>query len=1002
MASVVAVATLLTSDPVPAGPAEDQYAVAAGLYAQQRWDLAAEQFQVFRKEYPDQPQATRAIFFLAEALLQLGKAEEAADRFAEYLNADPAGPFARPALFRTGEAAYLAGHLERARPDLERFLAEYPRDALGAYVPFYLGNIAQQRSEFVQAEGYYRQALKDFPQGAVADDCRFELARVLEKQGNSEEAERFYLSVAAKTGSPLSDDAQFHLGALQYASANYDEAIETFAAFESRLKESPWCATARLGHGWALLKTDRFSEAAAVFESIRSDPKLGIEARYWLGLTHKARKEWQTAATTLLQAADDAPDHVLNPAMRFHAADSMIRSGDFEAADAQFRQVIASAPSDNEWLDDAARGRVQAAFQTKNSARLDTCVEGFLTRFPQSPLADDVLRMAARSLLERKHYQRALDKLQAISTGDDPPLREYDDLLLRALCLEGLDRQQEALDVLLPVLQSARGKSLADAQLVQASLLLGIGRYAEAIPPLEAFLASEPTGDSNVKARARLAICYARTGRLDEAQRLHAALLAECSDHPLVATATEQLAEAAYDAGDMAWSERLFASMRDEDGSTQSEFKGLLGLGWSRYKAGRMAEAAETLAQLLAKHPPETFAAEAALLRGNACEQLGRDDEAAAMYESIVDRFPAAAKHPDALLAAALLYDRRGQTQTAATRYARLAADYPEHPQIDKVLYNWAWMLSELGRSGEAQSLFERLHQDHRPSPYWAHATLPLAQQAYEAGDYARAERLAAELIADTTHPAIMDRALYLGGQIAQAQDDWPTAAGLFEKLLADCPQSPLRPLAEYGLAEVAYRQDDYPEASRRFGELALSTDDGDPLLWAAVHLRVSQLLCREKQWDQALPVALRILDRYPQFEQRYEVDYVVGRCLSAKADFQGARRAYQRVIESEAGGKTETAAKAQLMIAESFYHQKNYEEAFRAYLRLEILYDYPSLQAAAVFQAAKCREMLGEWQDAAQLYDKLIRVYPDTPWAEKASLRQEAASRGAAPRPGV
>ena len=45
----------------------------------------------------------------------------------------------------------------------------------------------------------------------------------------------------------------------------------------------------------------------------------------------------------------------------------------------------------------------------------------------------------------------------------------------------------------------------------------------------------------------------------------------------------------------------------------------------------------------------------------------------------------------------------------------------------------------------------------------------------------------------------------------------------------------------------------------------------------------------------------------------------------------------------------------------------------------LEILYAYPRWQAAALLQAGKCHEQLDQWTEAAELYARLLRQYPET-----------------------
>ncbi len=108
----------------------------------------------------------------------------------------------------------------------------------------------------------------------------------------------------------------------------------------------------------------------------------------------------------------------------------------------------------------------------------------------------------------------------------------------------------------------------------------------------------------------------------------------------MVTPTTEQLAEAAYDANDTAWAAELSKRLAAAGGSTESEIKGKLNLGWSQYKAGKLAEADATFEELLKKHPPEAIAAEAAFMRGRILQELGQYESALAMYNVVVERYP--------------------------------------------------------------------------------------------------------------------------------------------------------------------------------------------------------------------------------------------------------------------------------------------------------------------------------------------------------------------------
>ena len=122
------------------------------------------------------------------------------------------------------------------------------------------------------------------------------------------------------------------------------------------------------------------------------------------------------------------------------------------------------------------------------------------------------------------------------------------------------------------------------------------------------------------------------------------------------------------------------------------------------------------------------------------------------------------------------------------------------------------------------------------------------------------------------------------------------------------------------------------------------------------------------------------------------EVDYARGRALQQLARFDDARAAYQAVIDARKGG--DLAARAQLMIGETYFHQKDYHEAIRQFLKVDILYDAPPWQAAALLEAGKAYEQLDQWADAAETYERLRTKFPDDPSAAEAKTRLDAARK--------
>ena len=996
---------LLASSTTQAGEAEDQYAVAAGHYDQKHWELASEEFTAFLDRFPRHPKAPESVYYLGEIFLQSGQLEKAQKRFDQYLREHPQGQFQRAAAFRAAETAYLCNNYPLAKRLLANFNTKYPKDHLGAFVLPYLGNIALAENDADAAADAFRAGLDQFPHGQLQDNCRLGLAQALEKQGKCQEAGQLFEALAAKPTSPLADEARYRLGLLQFTIKQYDQAAQTLRSLAARnataSKAANWQPHARLCLALALRKLGQTAEARDLLTKVASDPAIGIDARYWLAVEHKEAGRWSAAADALVQLSRECPQgHHLLAAVNFHAGDALLRDGRIDAAATHFETVLALPKANNQWADDAARAMVQIALCSKDYEKLDRRTAAFHEQFAENPLRDDVEKMRARSLIDRKQFQEAAEIL---APGQDGKTISLDNRYLLALAQQGLKQHEKALETIRPVVKDAEGRLKNDALLVEASALVGLKRFIDAVQPLEDYLNAAASGadesnidktnaEDEIRALAQLAICHVRAGNLDEAKKRHARLLEDHVDHELFAASVAELAEVALAKGNCEWSAELFRWLVEESGREEFEIRGLGGLAWSLLENKQNEAASTAFERLLLKNPEPKLAAEAAFVRGRILESMQRQDGALAMYDRVVEQYAAEPQHPKALLAAARLRTRLSNLEEAAGLYKRLAGDYAAATNIDVVLYEWSWTLRDLDRVEESTALFERIHSEFPTSRLWADATYRLAAEAFDRSDTERAGELIERILTqDNTQgdkPAAFAHALALKWQIAAFEDRWDDVGKAARRLLDECPKSDMRLVAEYWVAESTYRRGEYDLAGKRFDELAEKAKDRtDPWL-AMVDLRRSQILVHQNQWSRALALAAKIPERFPEFEQQHEVDYLLGRCFARRAEFEKARQSYLRVTRSAHGAKTETAAMAQWMIGETYFHQKDYRAAVKAYHRVEMLYAYPQWQAAALLQAAKCREQLGQTREAANLFRRVMEKYPQTTFVEEAGRR--------------
>lgn len=977
---------------VAAAPGDDQYAVAAGHYARGQWQMAADEFRTLLREYREHPRAGVAPFYLGEALVQLGQFDEAHAAFADFTRQNAASPHYKQALFRLGETSYLAGRGDAAKDELARFAQLHPDDPLNAYVAVYLGDLATDSQDWEAARQHYQRSLDRFAQGSLADECRFGLARALENLNESAAAQRLYAEIAAKQSGDLAAEARYRLASAQYGRGDFAAAAAALGELVATFPQHRLADHARLAEGWARYRLKQFDRAEQLFAELAQRQAPSVEARYWLGLAQKAQGNWAGAAETLSSAATDSPTHELAAPLCFHAAESLLKAGKIKEADAAFAQLIAAYPA-SEWVDESWLGRARGALSAGNHSLVDLYAAHFAEHCPTSDKRPQLDRVKADSLIARKQYGPAIELLEELTLSETDCDAQAAHFLALAAAYLGAAEPAAALALIdnLPVETLAKARD--EAQLTRAQALAALERFAEAAPLLEARLTRETDPARLAVCRAQLAICWARTGKLRDARQVYQQLAESGADTELVGATTVYLAEAARDAGDEPWSDELLAAATADGAPSLYAAKALASRGWDEFAQGRFEAAAGTLGQLIDKYPRCSDASRAALTRAQALQRLDRPAQALEAYRWILERDAANEFVPQAILAAARLHDQVGQDQEAAELFERLEAEYPQHPQRDAVLYEWAWVLADLGKPSDSQRRFEQLRQEFPSSSLAADAAFRLAERARQQQDFDRAEELLEQAITSTTEAELIQHVLYAQGQLAAAREQWAGVAEPLLRLKREFPDSSLGLLADYWLAEAAYRLGNYDDAETRFARLCGATAGRQEDWVALCSLRRAQLAAHRADWPQARQLAERIAADFPRFARQHEADYVIGRALAGQSLYAEAREAYRRVLASKTGGKTETAAMAQWMIGESYLNQKDYATALNEFLRIEILYAFPTWQAAALLQAGKCQEMLGQSREARALYARLVKEYPETEFAAEARTRLKAVS---------
>jgi TolA-binding protein len=850
--------------------------------------------------------------------------------------------------FTVAAGHYSTQRWQLAADEFQKLISDYPDHSKRGKAEFFLGEALVQLGKCAAAHAHFSAVLEAEPQGQYAKQALFRAGECAVLAGKTEEAREALLAFHKQyKNDPLNAYVLNFLGELALTADNAAEARNYYSKAIDVYPTGPTRDECRVGLAQSLIRLKEYDAADELLATLVTEKHLAVEALYWRGQLYRVQKRWEAAAATLSDAIDREPNHPAVEMLRYHAADALLRAN-----------------------------RAQPAI--------------------------DLLRG------ERE--------LSAV-----PNAHRY----LLAVAHQKLDQHEEAVAILTGLGRELEPDLAVQAELALSASFVALDKREQAIKSLTAALTTDAAKAPAARLRilAHLATLQARDAKSDNAQTTLQSMIDLAPESETTLQTIHTLADIALKANNKERAEQLFTRLAGHS-NKQYSARGVAGLTRLATLDGDPTKAAGQFEELIEKYPDDPRTVAAALARASTLEDAGQYDAALAVYKLVIDKRPNTDNLPLVLLRAAHLHDSLSQEDEAIKLYERVADEYGQSEHAAASHYGWAWCLLDLKKTEAANAKFLTVHREHPQSEYWADATYRLAHTAAQQKKHDEALKLLENLIDSlgqqtkatvhvsdgmdknvTSRAAVnpletLNHARYLRAQVCIHITRWDDAERDLKQIIDASSDSPVLLPAEFLYGDVAYRRGDHVAAKERFDRLAPKlagrTDRWTPM----VPLRQAQVLAHQRDWPGARAIAEQISAKYPEFNQQYEVEYLLGRSYAAEADFEKARDHYAKVVRSPNGEKTETAAMAQWMIGESYLLQEKHEAALREYLRVEILYAYPRWQAAALLQAGKCYEALGKAKEAGELYSRLVKQYPSTEFVAEAQQRLLALQSRTARKP--
>jgi TolA-binding protein len=851
--------------------------------------------------------------------------------------------------------------------------------------------IAYAMGDFERAAEWFEKARDDADETPYADDASAGRIRSLEAMGKDAEAAKLWQEWYERYGDgALAAEIQV---ARVWNCIRRDSLSDAREILADAVADAPW-----LGDDpRVILATSTLAYLDGHPEAVIAAPSgspVDDAAIYLSALVLEGEGNPLKAAARYQELIERYPDSRLRDRAMLAKANVFLDSNAYRSAAEEFA-LVAERASDPAVVAEARMRHAAAVFLDGDVEGGAAALRDVATTYHGSDIGARAQMMLAEAMLDLENYEAAIVEFNKVLTTYFQHELAASAQYRVGRCLDALDRHAEATSAYQAVVAGYTTSREAPA----AAYLAGAGLLAQdrpdaAAPYFQIVLdryANDP-GEGTIEfatAERRelveaslclLQLSYHRLGNLGMLSgRPHQMLLrmppsdSKWRAYALLIDADALAAQGRYDEAQGS----LETLTTQFDDATIAVPASRL-LAWTYAQQGESDLAARTEEHMLARYGAAAAREDlgsAYLNRAHLMFNKKHYDQAAAAYEEYLSRFPDDAQRQLGLYQAGLCYLRLGRDGDAVDRWEALVSIDPSAPIAEKAWTRAGDVYFRAEHYDDARRCYQGLVDNFADSRAIAVGLLRIAQSQYNAGNDAEAVEAFSEVMARFPgHPAAEDaskgieRALY---RLGKGEDGETILAELVEKY----PTSSFAADAQFEIAMRRYGDEDYAAAAEEFRRVISqfpSYSAGD-----RAHYLMADSYSRAGATDDARLAYEQFLRFFPDSEYQSEVRLRLGADRFASGDYMRAAVEFTSVLGDSTSPEVEAAALYNLALCKKMLGKN--EEAMTALERYREDYPDDEREADICLQIGDLHERAGRDADAETWYKRGLMAPTNT-----------------------
>jgi len=924
-------------------------------------DLSISSFSEVESKASDTKLRALAQKRLVDLLYHDGRYKEVVEQAERLMARYPTSEYVVDALYNIGWSYFKMGDYQRSIQTFEELVRRFPEDYRTDRALFQVGECYYRQGKYDLASGYYRRIVEKY---RIEELTEQEIQR-MEREKLAGLVDETALELAGKAQLRVGD-CYAQLGELRKAAEVYGKAARVFGRYRWVVEQAYIrLADAYLERGEVEAAADVYRDAIDRVEDKFFKAKmqaLVAKLYYDAGKFEEAIREYDLYMRAYGEVADRTQLSLAEAEYKvgrafFEMGKELDSSEKYEEAISHYTRILERWPESRM----VVAAKFNIALCKQMMGRLREALEGFssiVDEHPKDEYVPNCLLQMARIHCELGEYEESMKLYRKLSSSFPDFMRDAVRFEL-GLVLKKMGRTEEAVEMCLKV--GPESELYPKAVLEAGQMLISLGKFERAVDVVKGAI-GRLGGEWRVKAYYVLGKALMGMKEYEGAIEAFTEVVGGTEEGRLRQSAIYGRGVAYFSLGKYRQAQEDFSLLLEsEDVKIRYSSRKLLGMALIRQ--GKERDAIGHIEELISLTSDPYAKAEYMLLLSELLYGAGDYEKMIEICEEIIHMGLGDRKtelpyylNEKAYFLLGEGYSKLGDYDMAARTYAEGLKKYPDGYYSGDMLFGLAFSHFQCGRMYDAAICFERFlseHPDDANSPY---AKYYLGYAFFNQSVFDRAAETFADLGLKFPKLEISPDALFRAGESYFNLGKFELALDFYRKVVEGYPRSPQADDALYSMAWAFLEEGKDDKAVECFERLLREFPESEFCPYARFSL--GDYYYNLGEYRRAFEEYSRVLKDYPDEEVASKVPEILDdlREVVAYQDYEKARDVFREALASK--------------------DLEKFEEAARLFQ--EIVRKHPGTESAvgALSNMGICYEYLKNWKRAVSVYDRVIAMY--------------------------